>query len=225
MTEWTTDKATLDIDTYIAELMPGGALSLTNDHNKAELDLTPRATYDLLIFLQQHAAQIYQAVRKPKEIYPYEEHDLTILKPTGNEGESNKPKEQDRVLYGDQADPLLLFVYDLVSAWAEHAYNGPAIITRIESVPFDQSQREPEEPEVLRGLLNWETPTGIPTKAWKCTVWPQWGYKNFMANHVYVHQYGDQLSTGRSDWQSGTPHYLWLLDDDQLAENDLEVEA
>jgi hypothetical protein len=209
-------KINLDSDTYVAELSATGQLSLTNDHVKEELDLSSRATYDLLIFLHEHAAQIYQAVRQPKEAYPEEEHTLTILQPTGNEGETTKPKEQDRILYGDETDPLLLSVYDLVGAWAESAYNGPAIVTRIDSVPFDSKQCEPEEPEVLRGLLNWDTPRGeVPTQAWRVTLWPQWGYKNFMANHVYVHRYGDQLSTGTSEWQSGTPHFLWLPETDE----------
>lgn len=207
-------KVNLDIDTYIAELSATGRLSLTNDHVKEELELSSRATYDLLIFLHQHAAQIYQAVRQPKEADPEQGHHLTIIQPTGSEGETTKPKEQDHILYGDETDPLLLFVYDLVGAWAESAYNGPALITRIESIPFDPKQRESEEPEALRGLLTWSIPEGIPTQTWKCTLWPQWGYKNFMANHVYVHRYGDQLFTGTSEWQSGTPHYLYLPDDD-----------
>lgn len=214
MNEWKTEKAELDIDTYIAELSSGGALSLTNDHVKEELDLSPRATYDLLVFLHRHAARIYQVAREPKEVFPYEDHTQVIIRPAGNEGEVDKPKEQDRVLYGDPADPLLLFVHDLVAAWAESAYNSPAIVTRIDSIPFAEEQREPEELEILRGLRKWDTPEGTPTQAWKCVVWPQWGYKNFMGNHVYVHRYGDQLWTGRSDWQSGPPHFLWLLDDD-----------
>jgi hypothetical protein len=215
MTEWTTEKAYLDIDTYIAELSPGGALSLTNDHTKEELDLSPRGSYDLLVFLHRHAAQIYQAAREPKEVFPYEEHHLTIIRPSSsNEGEAGKPKEQDRMLYGDASDPLLLFVHDLVAAWGERAYNGPAIVTRIDSVPFAEEQREPEELEILRGLRNWDTPEGTPTQAWKCTVWPQWDYKNFMGNHVYVHRYGDQLWTAHSEWQSGPPHFLWLEDEE-----------
>lgn len=214
MTEWKTEKAYLDIDTYIAELSPGGALSLTNDHVKEELDLSSRATYDLLVFLHRHAAQIYRAVREPKEVFPYEAHNLTILRPSSNEGEADKPKEQDHILYGDATDPLLLFVYDLAGTWAESAYNGPAIVSRIDRVPFAQEQREAEELEVLRGLRNWDTPEGTPTQAWKCIVWPQWGYKNFMGNHVYVHRYGQQLWTARSEWQSGPPHFLWLLNDD-----------
>lgn len=216
MTEWKTVKAELDIDTYIAELSPNGALSLVNDHIKEELELGPRATYDLLVFLHQHAARIYQAAREPKEVFPYEDHNLTIIRPSStNEGASTQPKEQDHILYGDAADPLLLFVHDLVATWAESAYNGPAIVTRIDSVPFAEEQREPEELEILRGLRNWDnTPEGTPTQAWKCTVWPQWGYKNFMGNHVYVHRYGNRIWTARSDWQSGAPHYLWLLDED-----------
>jgi hypothetical protein len=214
MPEWKTEKAELDIDTYIAELMPSGALSLVNDHIKQELDLSPRATYDLLVFLHQHAAQIYRAAREPKEVFPLEDHHQTILRPTGNEGKADKPKEQDRILYGDPADPLLLFVHDLVAAWAEAAYNGPAIVSRIDSVPFAQEQCEPEELEILRGFRNWDMPEGTPDQAWRVTVWPQWGYKNFTANHVYVHRYGDQLWTARSTWQSGPPHFLWLLDDE-----------
>jgi hypothetical protein len=35
-----------------------------------------------------------------------------------------------------------------------------------------------------------------------------------MPNHIYVHRYSDQLWTGRSEWQSGPPHFLWLMDDD-----------
>jgi hypothetical protein len=62
MTEWKTVKAELDIDTYIAELAPSGALSLTNDHVKEELDLSPSGSYDLLVFLHQHAAQIYHSM-------------------------------------------------------------------------------------------------------------------------------------------------------------------
>lgn len=218
MTEWKTEKAELDIDTYIAELSPSGALSLTNDHIKEELDLSSRATYDLLVFLHQHAARIYQAAREPKEAFQLEDHNQAIIQPTGTEGEADKPKEQDRILYGDPADTLLLFVHDLAGAWAESAYNGPAIVSRIDSVPFDEGQREPEELEILRGFRNWDMPEGTPDQAWRVAVWPQWGYKNFMPNHIYVHRYGDQLWTSRSEWQSGPPHFLWLMDDEPLNE-------
>ena len=214
MAEWKTEQAALDIDTYIAELSPSGALSLTNDHIKAELDLSSRATYDLLVFLHRHAARIYQAAREPKEVFPFEGHDQVIMPPRGNEGEATRPEEQERILYGDPADPLLFFVYDLVAAWAERAYNGPALVARIDSVPFNEEQREPEELEILRGLRTWNTPRGTPQQAWRVTIWPQWGYKNFMPNHVYVHRHGDQIWTAHSEWQSGPPHFLWLLDDD-----------
>lgn len=213
MTEWKPEKTALDIDTYIAELSPAGALSLVNDHVKEELDLSPRATYDLLVFLHRHAARIYQVAREPKEVFPYEDHNQVIIRPTGNEGEVEKPKEQDHVLYGDPTDPLLLFVYDLAADWAENAYNGPAIVSRIDRVPFAEEQREPEELEILRGFRTWDMPKGTPDQAWRVTVWPQWGYKNFMANHVYVHRYGDQLWIAHSEWQSGSPHFLWLIDD------------
>jgi hypothetical protein len=80
--------------------------------------------------------------------------------------------------------------------------------------PITEEQREPEELEILRGFRTWDMPEGTPDQAWRVTVWPQWGYKNFMANHVYVHRYGDQLWTARSTWQSGPPHFLWLLNDE-----------
>jgi hypothetical protein len=217
---WETKKTELDIDTYIAELTSKGALSLTNDHVKDELDLSPRATYDLLVFLHKHAAQIYNAVREPREVYPYEDHKLTIVLPSGSsDGEAEKPEAHEHtLLYGDSNDPLLLSVYDLTDDWAEHAYNGPAIVSRIESIAFTPEQLEPKEPEVLRGLRGWDLPEGTPDQAWKVTLWPQWGYKNFTSNHLYVHQYGDRLWTARSEWQSGTPHYLWLLNEDDLDE-------
>jgi len=208
-------RADLDSDTYIAELSENGTLSLTNDHIKDEFEVNSRGTYDLLVFLHQHAAKIYQAVRKPREVLSYESHNLTIVKPTGNDGEATRPSEQDRILYGDQTDPLLLFVYDLTDAWAETAYNGPAIVTRIESVAWAKDQQEPEEPEVLRGLLTWQILEGTPDQAWKVTLWPQWGYKNFLPNHLYVHRYGQQLWTARSEWQNGPPHFLWLPDEEE----------
>jgi hypothetical protein len=210
-----TQRAELDSDTYIAELFNTGALSLTNDHQKEEFDLNSRGTYDLLVFLHQHAAQIYQVVRKPKEVFPYEIHNQTIKLPVGNEGEATRPSERDRILYGDSSDPLLLSVHDLVDAWAEVAYNGPAIITRIESVDWAKDQHEPEEPEILRSLLTWQVPEGTPNQAWRVTLWPQWGYKNFLPNHLYVHRYGQQLWTARSEWQNGPPHFLWLTDEEE----------
>jgi hypothetical protein len=209
------ERADLDSDTYIAELSKMGILSLTNDHTKGEFEVNARGTYDLLVFLHQHAAQIYRAVRKPKEVFPYENHHQTITLPVGNDGEATRPSELNRVLYGNQNDPLLLFVHDLVDAWAEVAYNGPAIVTRIESVAWAQDQHEAEEPEVLRSLLTWQIPEGTPDQAWKVTVWPQWGYKDFMPNHVYVHRYGQQLWTARSEWQNGPPHFLWLPDNEE----------
>lgn len=207
MAAWHTEKAVLDIDTYSAELSPEGKLWLVNDHLKEELDLNPRATYDLLLFLHQHAAQIYQATHEPKESYGTDPFAGKIVLPHGNEGEAALP--ENGVLYSDPADPYLQHVYGLASEWAENAYNGPVRIVRIASVPFAEDQREPV-PEILRGFRTWSEPVGIPDQAWRVTVWPEWGYKNFTANHVYVHRYGDQLLTGRSEWQSGTPYYLWL---------------
>jgi hypothetical protein len=55
-------KEELDNGTYLAELSETGTLWLTNDVNKQELKLTPRAAWDLLELLYRHREELHQAI-------------------------------------------------------------------------------------------------------------------------------------------------------------------
>lgn len=210
-TTWTTEKRSLDGNIFVAELAPEGHLWLLNDTNKAELELSARATYDLMVFLQERAVQIYEATHRPQESYTADEisRHYHILPPTGTEGELEPPPAE--TLYADAAEPHLPSILAVALDWANNAYSYDARVVRI--VPIETSADTPEQiPDFLQKRTTWYQFTGEADQSWKVTIWPQSGWQSGIVDHLYIHRLGDVLITGgaESGYGSAPPRYLLL---------------
>jgi hypothetical protein len=216
-TAWTTEKQPLDGNIFVAELAPEGDLWLTNDTNKEELKLSARATYDLMAFLQERAARIYDATHRPLESYAADEirSHYTILAPTSaEEGERMPPPAE--TLYADADDSYLSHVFVIAEDWARDAYEGAARVGRI--VPAATTEDTPERiPAFLLPHTLWTRFEGEADQSWKVTIWPLAGWRSSIVDHLYVHKIGDELVTGgtTSGYASARPRHLFLPLDEE----------
>jgi hypothetical protein len=213
---WKTEETRLDGNVYVAELTPEASLFLLNDINKEKLDLSARATYDLLIFLHERAAQVYEATHRPKESYAADEisSHYRILAPTGTEGEHEQPPAE--TLYADATDPLLAHVFAIADDWAKDAYGYVARVVRI--VPAQTATDKPEPvPDFLQAHPTWYRFDGEADQSWKVTIWPQSGWQSSRVDHLYIHRLGDVLITGgaESGYGSASPRSILLPIDDE----------
>ncbi|SRR6266487_13944 len=222
MTTWKTEKTTLDHDLYEVELAPEGTLWLTNDQNKDELKLTAQGTYDLLLFLSEHAGTLYKATHQRRESGP-DTYDGQIIVPTDNEGETTPPPEG--ILYADPTDPSIHSVWAIARDWAQDAHGEKLErVVRIAPVDSDEDQCEEQEvPAFLKPFASGMTFTGEPDESWKVTIWTRSGMQSTFPDHLYIHRSDDRLITGSSESGSAAPRTLLLPyeeDEDESVEEE-----
>jgi hypothetical protein len=223
LTTWNTEKRSLDGNIFVAELSPEAKLWLLNDTNKKQLELSARATYDLMLFLHERAVQTYEATHHPQESYAPDEISghYHILPPTGTEGEYEPPPAD--ILYADVAELYLTQIFTVAEDWAQDAYDYNTRVVRIEPVETSADTPEPL-PDFLQKHTTWYYFTGEADQSWKVTIWPQSGWQSSIVDHLYVHRLGDVLVTGGSEsrYGSAVPRYLLLpLDDEDEYDEDL----